>query len=133
MARDLEELILREGPDTVAAFIAEPVMGAGGVILPPKGYFQKIEALLDATTSASSPMRSSAASVAPAIGSAPRPSGSTRSRCPWPSLDLAYFPLGAISIEEDLYQAMLEESKKIGTFGHWLIPIPPIPSRPPWP
>jgi 4-aminobutyrate--pyruvate transaminase len=42
MAADLEELILAEGPDTVAAFIAEPVMGAGGVIVPPKGYFPAI-------------------------------------------------------------------------------------------
>jgi 4-aminobutyrate--pyruvate transaminase len=44
-ASDLEELILKEGPDTVAAFIAEPVMGAGGVIVPPKGYFEKIMAV----------------------------------------------------------------------------------------
>ena len=42
----LEELILREGPDTVAAFIAEPVMGAGGVIVPPASYFEKIQAVL---------------------------------------------------------------------------------------
>ena len=39
LAAELEELILREGPDTVAAFIAEPVMGAGGAIMPPAGYF----------------------------------------------------------------------------------------------
>jgi len=38
-ARELEEAILREGPDTVAAFIAEPVIGAGGVIVPPDDYF----------------------------------------------------------------------------------------------
>jgi 4-aminobutyrate--pyruvate transaminase len=41
LARELEELIIKEGPDTVAAFIAEPVMGAGGVIVPPKGYFSR--------------------------------------------------------------------------------------------
>src|ERR1700721_2086387 len=41
-AGELEEMILREHPDTVAAFIAEPVMGAGGVIVPPKSYFEKI-------------------------------------------------------------------------------------------
>ena len=35
-------MILAEGPETVAAFIAEPVMGAGGVIVPPKGYFPEI-------------------------------------------------------------------------------------------
>jgi adenosylmethionine-8-amino-7-oxononanoate aminotransferase len=38
----LEEAILREGPDTVAAFIAEPVQGAGGVIVPPPDYFGRI-------------------------------------------------------------------------------------------
>ena len=42
LAAELEELILREDPDTVAAFIAEPVMGAGGVIVPPSDYFEKI-------------------------------------------------------------------------------------------
>ena len=46
MAAELEQMILREGPDTVAAFIAEPVMGAGGVILPPEGYFEAVQAVL---------------------------------------------------------------------------------------
>ncbi len=41
-ARELEEAILREGPDTVAAFIAEPIIGGGGVILPPDDYFPRI-------------------------------------------------------------------------------------------
>lgn len=45
MADELEALILREGPDTVAAFIGEPVMGAGGVILPPETYWDKIQAV----------------------------------------------------------------------------------------
>ena len=47
LAPELEELIQREGPDTVAAFIAEPVMGAGGAIMPPAGYFEKIQAVCD--------------------------------------------------------------------------------------
>src|SRR5439155_572780 len=42
LAAELDEMIQREGPDTIAAFIAEPVMGAGGVIVPPKTYFEKI-------------------------------------------------------------------------------------------
>ncbi|MCZ6664005.1 MAG: aminotransferase class III-fold pyridoxal phosphate-dependent enzyme, partial [Gammaproteobacteria bacterium] len=46
LAANLEKLILDEGPETVAAFIAEPVMGAGGVITPPATYFEKIQAVL---------------------------------------------------------------------------------------
>ena len=46
MAKDLDDLIQREGPETVAAFIAEPVMGAGGVVVPPMSYFPKINAVL---------------------------------------------------------------------------------------
>src|SRR3954471_9088241 len=46
LAGDLEQLILREGPETVAAFIAEPVQAAGGVIVPPAGYFQAVQEVL---------------------------------------------------------------------------------------
>ena len=46
-ARELEEAILREGADTVAAFIAEPVMGVGGVIVPPADYFPLVRAICD--------------------------------------------------------------------------------------
>ncbi|MBM1219603.1 aminotransferase class III-fold pyridoxal phosphate-dependent enzyme [Ponticoccus sp. SC2-23] len=46
MARELEETIIREGPDTIAAFVAEPVMGAGGVIPPSEGYFQAVQPVL---------------------------------------------------------------------------------------
>jgi L-2,4-diaminobutyrate transaminase len=46
-AEDLEQLILKEGPDTVAAFIGEPVMGTGGIIVPPAGYWEAIQAVLN--------------------------------------------------------------------------------------
>ena len=46
-ARALEDAIVREGPDTVGAFIAEPVQGAGGVIVPPDDYFPRIRAICD--------------------------------------------------------------------------------------
>lgn len=47
LAAELEETIVREGPDTIAAFIAEPVMGAGGIYTPPETYFEKIREVLD--------------------------------------------------------------------------------------
>ncbi|OEL20793.1 Gamma-aminobutyrate transaminase 1, mitochondrial [Dichanthelium oligosanthes] len=46
LATNLENLIVKEGPETIAAFIAEPVMGAGGVIPPPKTYFEKVQAVV---------------------------------------------------------------------------------------
>ena len=46
MAKALEDMIIAEGPETIAAFWAEPVMGAGGAVLPPKGYFEKVQAVL---------------------------------------------------------------------------------------
>ena len=46
LANNLEQMILKEGPDTVAAFIAEPINGSGGVIVPPKGYFERVQAIL---------------------------------------------------------------------------------------
>ncbi len=45
-AKDLEDMILQEGPDTVAAFIGEPMLGTGGIITPPENYWQEIQAVL---------------------------------------------------------------------------------------
>ena len=119
LARELDELILAEGPETIAAFIAEPVMGAGGVIVPPATYHEKVQAVLDkydvlliddevicgfgrlgAMFGASVlGMRPDTISVAKGITS-------------------GYLPLAAVMIPEKMYQAMLDESRKIGTFGH---------------
>ena len=46
LAQELDDTIVREGADTIAGFFAEPVMGAGGVIPPSKGYFQTIQKVL---------------------------------------------------------------------------------------
>ena len=45
-AEKLEEMILAEGPDTIAAFIGEPILGTGGIVPPPKGYWAAIQAVL---------------------------------------------------------------------------------------
>lgn len=119
MADDLEQLILREGPDTVAAFIGEPVMGAGGVLMPPKGYWEKVNAIL-----ARYDIRFIADEVICGFGRTGNWFGSTTMGMKPHSISMAkaitsaYFPLSALTIEEDLYQAMLDESRKLGTFGH---------------
>ena len=46
-AAELEEMIAREGADTIAAFVAEPVLGTGGIVPPPAGYWPAIQAVLD--------------------------------------------------------------------------------------
>jgi len=119
LAANLEELILREGPDTVAAFFAEPVMGAGGVIVPPAGYFAKIQAVCrkyDVLTVADEVI-----------------CGFHRTGNPWGSqtfgfepdiltcakaLSSAYLPISAILMNDAVYQAVADNSAKIGTFGH---------------
>jgi 4-aminobutyrate--pyruvate transaminase len=119
MARELEEQILREGPDTVAAFIAEPVMGAGGAIMPPAGYFEKIQAVLEKYD-----VLFIADEVITGFGRLGTPFGSQKFGIRPDTLSFAkaltsgYLPLGGIMIPEAMYQAMLEESRKIGTFGH---------------
>ena len=119
LAQDLEDLILREGPETCAAFIAEPVMGAGGVIMPPTGYFEKIHPILEKYD-----IRFIADEVITGFGRTGNWFGSQTMGMKPHSITMAkaitsaYFPMSAITIEEDLYQAMLDESRKLGTFGH---------------
>ncbi|MCA0433666.1 MAG: aminotransferase class III-fold pyridoxal phosphate-dependent enzyme [Proteobacteria bacterium] len=119
MAAELEELILREGPDTIAAFIAEPVMGAGGVIVPPEIYFDKIVSVLNKYD-----VRLIIDEVICGFGRTGNWFGTQTYKIKAHSISMAkaitsaYFPMSALTIEEDLYQAMLDESRKLGTFGH---------------
>lgn len=119
LAAELDEMIEREGPDTVAGFIAEPVMGAGGAIVPPEGYFAAIQAVLDRHD-----VRLIADEVicgfgrlgtmfgCEAVGMRPDTLSFAK------AVTSAYLPLGGMTVDEPMYQAMLDESRKIGTFGH---------------
>ena len=121
MVQDLVDLIEREGPETVAAFIAEPIMGAGGVLVPPKGYFPKIRNVCDKYD-----MRFISDEVITGFGRTGEWFGAQSLDIKPDSVSMAkaitsaYFPLGAITIEENLYQAMLEQSKKNWHFWPWL-------------
>ena len=119
LAADLEELILREGPETVAAFIAEPVMGAGGVIVPPNTYFPKIMAVC-----AKYDVFMISDEVICGFGRLGTPFGCTalgykpHSLSVAKALSSAYLPIAGVMIPEEMCQALIVESKKIGTFGH---------------
>ena len=119
LAAELDALIQREDPETVAAFVAEPVMGAGGAITPPEGYFAAIQAVLDRYD-----VRFIADEVICGFGRLGTWFGSQALGMRPDTISFAkavtsgYMPLGGISIDEPLYNAMLAESRKIGTFGH---------------
>ena len=119
LAENLEELILSENPDTVAAFIAEPVIGAGGVIVPPRTYFEKVETVLRKYD-----ILFIDDEVICGFGRTGNMFGcETFSFTPdtlsvAKSLSSGYLPIGAVLIPDTIYQAMLEESRKLGAFGH---------------
>jgi 4-aminobutyrate--pyruvate transaminase len=119
LASNLRAMIEQEGPDTIAAMIAEPIMGAGGVVVPPEAYFAAIQPILDehdilliddevicgfgrtgnwfgATTMG---MRPTTISVAKQMTS-------------------AYCPLGAVLLPKEITEVIEAQSAKIGTFAH---------------
>jgi 4-aminobutyrate---pyruvate transaminase len=119
LADELEALIVKEGPETVAAFIAEPVMGAGGVIVPPRTYFQKIMAVCarhDLFVISDEVIcgfgRLGTMFGCEKLGFRPQSISVAK------ALSSAYLPIAAVMIPELMYEAMLAESKKLGAFGH---------------
>ncbi|HEY5064942.1 MAG TPA: aminotransferase [Xanthobacteraceae bacterium] len=119
LAEELDALIVKEGPDTVAAFIAEPVMGAGGVIVPPKTYFEKIAAvcarhdvfMIDDEVICGFG-RLGTMFGCETLGFRPHSLSIAK------AMSSAYLPIAGVMIPESMYQALLTESKKIGVFGH---------------
>jgi 4-aminobutyrate--pyruvate transaminase len=119
LASELAQLIEREGPETVAAFIAEPVMGAGGVIVPPKTYFEKIGAVCatyDIYMISDEVIcgfgRLGTAFGAQALNFKPHSMSVAK------ALSSAYLPIAAVTVPQQMYDCMLDESRKIGTLGH---------------
>ncbi len=119
LAANLEAMIDREGGDTIAAFIAEPVMGAGGVVVPPDTYFPKIQAVLkkhDIAFIADEVIcgfgRTGNWWGSQTLGAEPTTVSMAK------AITSAYFPLGALTVPENVYDAMVQESKKLGVFAH---------------
>ena len=117
---NLEELILAEGPETIAAMICEPVTGASGVIVPPDGYYQKVQAVLKKYD-----IKFWADEVITGFGRTGNIFGSTTMGIEQPDmmtfakqLSSAYFPISATVISGEMYEALVEPSAKLGMFGH---------------
>jgi len=119
LAEELEQKIIAEGPETVAAFWAEPVMGAGGVIVPPRTYFERIQAVL---------RKYDVLFVADEVIC-----GFFRTGSYWGSqtygitpdilvcakaLSSSYLPISAVMVNERVFQGIAEGSSSVGTWGH---------------
>ncbi|SDJ03286.1 aspartate aminotransferase family protein [Variovorax sp. OV700] len=119
LAGALEQRILDEGPETVGAFIAEPVMGAGGVLVPPATYFDKVQKVL-----AKYEVLLIADEVICGFGRTGEMFGSTTFGLKPDILTAAkalssgYVPISAVMVNEKVHAAVAANSGKIGTFGH---------------
>jgi len=115
----LEQRILELGPERVAAFIGEPVQGAGGVIIPPAGYFERVQAVLKKHR-----ILFIADEVITGFGRLGQRFGSqvyglqpdmvTVAKM----MTSAYVPMSALYVSEAIYQTVADASAGVGTFGH---------------
>ena len=119
LADNLERLILREGPDTIAAFFAEPVMGAGGVIVPPATYFDRIQPILKKYE-----ILFVADEVICGFGRTGNMFG-TQTFNLQPdiitvakALSAGYLPISGTLVSDALYEILVTQSDKLGIFGH---------------
>jgi 4-aminobutyrate--pyruvate transaminase len=119
LAGELEALIEMEGADSIAAFFAEPVMGAGGVLVPPEGYFPRIQEIC---------RRHGILTVADEVIC-----GFYRTGERWgaetfnfqpdlltcaKALSAGFLPISALLVSDEVYQVVADNSAKIGSFGH---------------
>jgi len=119
LACELDALIAAEGADTIAAFIAEPVQGAGGVIIPPAGYFTRVQAILKQHD-----ILFLVDEVITGFGRLGQPFGTQVFGLEPDMLTVAkmltsaYVPMSALIVSEAIYQTIADASAAVGTFGH---------------
>jgi len=119
LADKLEEMILQEDPDTVAAFFAEPVMGAGGVIVPPATYFERIQPILRKydVLFVADEVICGFGRTGNMFGTQTfdlKPDIITVAK----ALSAGYVPISANLVSNALYDILLKQSDKLGIFGH---------------
>ncbi|MDC0413428.1 aminotransferase [Gammaproteobacteria bacterium] len=119
LLKNLQQLIHDEGADTIVAFVAEPIMGAGGVIVSPEGYLPQVQSLLNENDiflwadevicgfgRTGSDFGSTTMGIQPDIMSLAK------------QLSSAYVPISAAVIPGAMYEAMIDQSAEVGVFGH---------------
>jgi len=119
LADNLEQLIQHEGPDTVAAFFAEPLMGAGGVLVPPATYFERIQPILKKhdILFVADEVICGFGRTGNMFGTQTfdlRPDIMTLAK----ALSAGYQPISASLVTNELYDILLAQSDKLGIFGH---------------
>ncbi|MEW9310529.1 aminotransferase [Labrys neptuniae] len=119
LANELERLILREGPETIAAFIAEPIHAGGGIIVPPASYFERIQAVLtkydilcldDEIVCGFG--RTGNWFGKETVGMRPHMMALAK------GLSSAYFPISAVVMAPEIYDAVHSFNRQGGAFGH---------------
>lgn len=119
LAAELEQKILAEGPETIAAFIGEPLMGAGGVIVPPRTYWEKIQRVCrrhDILVIADEVIcgfgRTGQMFGSQTFGIQPDIMVLSK------QLSSSYQPIAAILINDRVFQGIADQSQSLGTLGH---------------
>lgn len=119
LAQEFEDLILAEGPETIAAFIGEPVMGAGGVIVPPKNYWEKMQEICKRYD-----ILVIADEVICGFGRTGEMFGSETFNIKpdmlvvSKQLSSSYQPISALMINEEIFQHVVEQTSVYGAFAH---------------
>jgi len=119
LAKELEELIEREGPDTIAGFIGEPLMSAGGVVPPPAGYWKRMQEICHrhGIVVIADEVITGFGRLGARFGSDYydiEPDIMVMSK----QLTSSYQPLAAIVMTDEIYQPVADQSASIGAFGH---------------
>lgn len=128
LASELEALILAEGPETVAAFIAEPVIGAGGILPPPQGYWPAVQAVLrkydimlivdEVVTGfgrTGAPFASHLYDIQPDLMTVAK------------GITSGYVPLSGVLVSDRIWEILIEGTRRHGTFGHgWTYSAHPV-------
>lgn len=119
LAKQLDDQIQREGPETIAAFIGEPVIGSGGAIIPPEGYWQAVQAVLKKHD-----ILLIADEIITGFGRTGewfgcdrfgiRPDMMTIAK----QLSSAYMPISGTLISDEIYQTIADFAHEKQTFGH---------------